>query len=197
MPGVIDVLVKNGRQIDAVNLAFAFELTDQFSPISLLKSYLSEAKKVPSSAKPGNTSPGASPQNDVNEKELTALKAVIKCIEDHKLDEQFPIDPLQKQVLEIEKAKADKKRATEVAKPQSKRPRANSGAHAPRLANVPTDKNFHGRMPDRYPQYAYDRTYSYAGPTDHHVPSYVGTATYNFSPNFFGNGYQYQTAYFH
>ncbi|KAK6145173.1 hypothetical protein DH2020_021993 [Rehmannia glutinosa] len=201
MPGVIDVLVKNGRQIDAVNLAFAFELTDQFSPISLLKSYLSEAKKVPSAAKPGNTSPGASTQNDVNEKELAALKAVIKCIEDHKLEQQFPVDPLQKQVLEIEKAKADKKRATEVAKPQSKRPRANAGPHAPRASNVAADKNFYGRMSERYPQYVYDRPYAYPGPKDHHVPSYVGPPpTYNFSPshgNFFGNAYQYQTAYLH
>ncbi|KAI3450147.1 hypothetical protein Pfo_006812 [Paulownia fortunei] len=200
MPGVIDVLIKNGRQIDAVNLAFAFELTDQFSPISLLKSYLSEAKKMPSAAKPGNVSPAASTQSDVNEKELTALKAVIKCIEDHKLEEQFPVDPLQKQVLEIEKAKADKKRATEVAKPQSKRPRANGVGHAPRVANVATDKNFHGRMTDRYPQYIYERPYAYPGPPDHHVPSFLGAPTYNFSPthgNFFGNAYQYQTAYLH
>ncbi|KAL0369891.1 UNVERIFIED_CONTAM: FRIGIDA-like protein 3 [Sesamum angustifolium] len=201
MPGVIDVLVKSGRQIDAVNLAFAFELTDQFSPISLLKSYLSEAKKVQSAAKPGNTSPATSAQSDVNEKELTALKAVIKCIEDHKLEEQFPVDPLQKQVLEIEKAKADKKRATEVAKPQSKRPRANGAAHAPRVANLVTDKNFYGRTTtERYPQYVYERPYAYVGPADHHVPSYVGPATYNFSPNhgnFFGNAYPYQTAYLH
>ncbi|KAK6163942.1 hypothetical protein DH2020_000806 [Rehmannia glutinosa] len=198
MPGVIDVLVKNGRQIDAVNLAFAFELTDQFSPISLLKSYLSEAKKVPSAAKPGNVSPAASTQSDVSEKELTALKAVIKCIEDHKLEDRFPVDPLQKQVLEIEKAKTDKKRATEVAKPQSKRPRANGIGHAPRVANVTTDKNFHGRMTERYPQYIYERPYAYPGPTDHHVPSFMSAPTYNFSPshgNFFGNAYQYQTAY--
>ncbi|KAG8388832.1 hypothetical protein BUALT_Bualt02G0166000 [Buddleja alternifolia] len=205
MPGVIDVLIKNGRQIDAVNLAFAFELTDRFSPTSLLKSYLSESKRISSAAKPGSTSPAASTQSDVNEKELTALKAVIKCIEDHNLDEQFPVDPLQKQVMEIEKAKADKKRATEVAKPQSKRPRANgvvhAHAHAQRVTNV--------RVTDRYPvpQYMYDnRPYAYpAGPTDHHhVPSFIGTpaptATYNFSPNhgnFFGNGYHYQTAYLH
>ncbi|KAL7081827.1 hypothetical protein ACP275_14G062800 [Erythranthe tilingii] len=211
MPGVIDVLVKNGRQIDAVNLAFAFELTEQFSPVSLLKSYLSEAKKVPSAAKPGSTSPGASAQSDVNEKELTALKAVIKCIEDHSLEIRFPVEPLQKQVLEIEKAKADKKRATEVAKPQSKRPRASGaggggGAHAPRAANVATDKNFYGggRMPERYPQYVYERpSYGYGGPAEHHhVQPYVGpAAVYNFSPNhqvnFFGNAYQYQTAYLH
>nr|GMC74040.1 FRIGIDA-like protein 3 [Ipomoea batatas] len=41
----------------------------------------------------------------INEKELNALKAVIKCIEDHKLDEQYPVDPLQKRVHHLEKAK--------------------------------------------------------------------------------------------
>ncbi|KZV25732.1 FRIGIDA-like protein isoform 1 [Dorcoceras hygrometricum] len=202
MPGVIDVLVKTGRQIDAVNLAFAFELTNQFSPISLLKSYLSEVKKVSTAAKPGNMSPTASTQTDANEKELAALKAVIKCIEDHKLEEQFPVDPLQKQVLEIEKAKADKKRATEVAKPQPKRPRANAAGYAPRVNNAAADKNFYGRMTDRYaaPPYIYERPYAYPGPNDHHVPTFLGTATYNFSHNhgnFFGNAYQYQPAYLH
>lgn len=59
LSGVIDVLVKNGRQIDAVNLAFAFELTEQFTPVSLLKSYLNEATKVSSPTKHGNTSPSA------------------------------------------------------------------------------------------------------------------------------------------
>lgn len=136
-------------------------------------------------------------QGDVNEKELGALKAVIKCIEDHKLEEHFPVGPLQNQVLDIEKTKADKKRATEVAKPQSKRPRA---GHAPRVANVAIDKNFHGRMSDRYPQYVYERPYAYTGPTDHHVPSFTGAASYNLSPNqgnFFVNAYHYQTAYLH
>lgn len=54
---MIEVLVNSGRQIDAVNLAFAFELTEQFSPVPLLKSYLKEARKMSSTVKPGNTSP--------------------------------------------------------------------------------------------------------------------------------------------
>nr|XP_016492636.1 PREDICTED: FRIGIDA-like protein 3 [Nicotiana tabacum]XP_016492641.1 PREDICTED: FRIGIDA-like protein 3 [Nicotiana tabacum] len=199
MPGVINVLVSNGRHIDAVNLAFAFELTDQFSPVSLLKSYLNEASKVSSPVKSGNASP--TPQNDVNEKQLTALKAVIKCIEEHKLDAQYPVDPLQKRVLQLEKEKADKKRATEVAKPQPKRPRANCvGNGAARVANVATDKNFYGsRMTDRYPHYMYDRPYAYPIPTDTHVPSFLGTP-YSLPPghgNFFGNGYHYQATYLH
>ncbi|KAG9154368.1 hypothetical protein Leryth_000806 [Lithospermum erythrorhizon] len=57
MPGVIDVLVNNGRHIDAVNLVIAFDLTKQFSPVSLLKSFLIEAKKVSSPLKAGNISP--------------------------------------------------------------------------------------------------------------------------------------------
>ncbi|KAK4375016.1 hypothetical protein RND71_005693 [Anisodus tanguticus] len=195
---VIDVLVSKGRYIDAVNLAFAFELTEQFSPVSLLKSYLNEASKSSSPVKSGNASPAV--QNDVNEKELAALKSVIKCIEDHKIQEQYPVDSLQKRILQLEKAKADKKRATEIVKPQTKRPRANSVANGPRVTNVATDKNFYARVTDRYPQYVYDRPYAYPVATDTHVPSFMGTTAYNVSPghvNFFGNGYHYQAAYLH
>lgn len=139
-------------------------------------------------------------QTEVNERELAALKAVIKCIEDHKLEEQYPIDPLQKQVLQLEKAKADRKRATEVAKPQPKRPRANGTGYVPRVTNVAAERNFYPRMTDRYPHYMYERPYAYTGPTDNHIPSLLGSATYNLSPahgNYFGNGYQYQAPYLH
>ncbi|KAL5562253.1 hypothetical protein UlMin_032000 [Ulmus minor] len=201
MPGVIKVLMNNGRQIDAVNLAFAFELTEQYSPVALLKSYLKEAKKASSPAKPGSTSPTATVQNEVNDRELTALKAVIKCIEEHKLEEQYAVDPLQKRVLLLEKAKADKKRVTEAAKPQPKRPRANNVGYVPRVANVAANKTFYSGVADnRYPQYMYERPYVYPGPNDNHCPSLLGSATYGMSPshaNYFANGYQYQTAYLH
>ncbi|KAG9149559.1 hypothetical protein Leryth_014334 [Lithospermum erythrorhizon] len=199
MPGVIGVLVNNGRQIDAVNLVIAFDLTEQFSPVSLLKSYLVEAKKVSSPLKAGNISSNI--QSDVNDKELTALKAVIKCIEDHKLEGQYPLEPLQKRILQLEKAKADKKRATEVSKPQSKRPRANGAGYGPqRPTNAATDKNFYSRMTDRYPQYVYERPYCYPGPVDNHMPSVMGTIAYSPAPghaNFFGNGFQYQAPFLH
>ncbi|KAK4338652.1 hypothetical protein RND71_043139 [Anisodus tanguticus] len=196
MPGVIDVLINNGRHIDAVNLAFAFELTQQFLPVSLLKSYLNEASKTSTPLNSGNASPIV--QNDVNEKELSALKAVLKCIEDHKLEEQYPVDPLQKRVLQLEKAKADKKKATEVAKPQSKRPRPNGVGNGPRVNNVVTE-NFYPRMTDRYPQPVYNRPYAYPGLTSTHVTSFMGAPAYNSPPghDFFGNGYHYQAPYLH
>ncbi|XP_022758826.1 FRIGIDA-like protein 3 [Durio zibethinus] len=199
MPGVIEVLVNNGRQIDAVNMAFAFDLTEQFSPVPLLKSYLKEARKASSPVKHGNASTSA--QIEVSERELTALKAVIKCIDEHNLEERYPVDPLQKRLLLLEKAKADKKRATEAAKPQPKRPRASGAGHGPRITNVAADKMFFPRVTDnRYLQYVYDRPYVYPGPPDNQGPSLLGSATYNFSPshgNYFGNGYQYQAPYLH
>ncbi|XP_020225842.1 FRIGIDA-like protein 3 [Cajanus cajan] len=198
MPGVIEVLVNSGRQIDAVNLAFAFDLIEQFSPIPLLKSYLKDARKASSPVKSVTSSPTA--QIEVNDRELIALKAVIKCIEDHKLDDQHPVDPLQKRVALLEKAKADKKRVTEATKPQPKRPRANGVGYGPRVTNIPSDKTSYARVADRYPQYVYDRSYMYPVPTDNHCPPLMGSATYNISPNpgnYFGNGYQYQATYLH
>ncbi|KAL2319405.1 hypothetical protein Fmac_028374 [Flemingia macrophylla] len=198
MPGVIEVLVNNGRQIDAVNLAFAFDLTEQFSPISLLKSYLKDARKASSPVKSVNSYPTM--QIEVNERELVALKAVIKCIEEHKLDELYPPDPLQKRLVQLEKAKADKKRETEAMKPQPKRPRANGAGYGPRVSNMPSDKTSYARVADRYQQYVYDRPYIYPAPTDNHCPPLMSTATYNISPchgNYFGNGYQYQATYLH
>ncbi|XP_028752673.1 FRIGIDA-like protein 3 [Neltuma alba] len=200
MPGVIEVLVNSGRQIDAVNLAFAFDLTEQFSPVPLLKSYLKDARKASSPVKSVNSSPTL--QVEVNERELTALKVVIKCIEEHKLEEQYPLDPLQKRVLQLEKAKADKKRVTETTKPQPKRPRANGVGYGPRVTNIaPADKISYARVADRYPQYVYDRPpYMYTGPTDNHCPPIMSSGAYNLSPNhgnYFGNGYQYQATYLH
>lgn len=171
--------------IDAVNLAFAFELTEQFPPALLLESYLVEARKVSSSVRSGNTSTA---QNDPSEKELNALKAVIKCIEDNKLENHYPPDPLHKRVTDLEKAKADKKRATEVAKPHSKRPRANAMGHGPRAQNTVSVHNFYAN--NRFPQYG--PTYTYAAAAPAHA--------YAVAPghgNFFGNGFQYQTAFLH
>lgn len=130
---------------------------------------------------------------------MTALKAVLKCIEDHKLEEHYPVDPLQKRVLQLEKAKADKKKATEVAKPQSKRPRPNGVGNGLRVNNVVMDKNFYPRMTESCPQSVYDRPYAHPGPTSNHVPLFMGAAVYNFSPghDFFGNGYHYQAPYLH
>ncbi|OIW01065.1 hypothetical protein TanjilG_14248 [Lupinus angustifolius] len=72
MPGVIKVLVDSGRHIDAVNLAFAFDLTEQFSPVPLLKSYLDDARKF-SHVKSVNSSPTAQIRNILDSFDIYVL----------------------------------------------------------------------------------------------------------------------------
>ncbi|KAJ1288310.1 hypothetical protein BS78_02G079400 [Paspalum vaginatum] len=193
---VIGVLVGSGRPIDAINLAYAFELTEQFDPVQLLKAYLRDVKKM-SPAKNVKMSPGA--QNEMNERELSALKAVIKCIEEHKLEEQYPVDPLQKRVLQLEKAKADKRRAVEAAKPQSKRPRANGSTFAPRAIGS-ADKSFYPATPERHPSGPYERQFMYSA--EAHLPPMMSSPSYTIQPahaSYYGSGYpvQYQVPYIH
>lgn len=69
-------------------------------------------------------------QNDATMKELAALKAVLKCIEEYQLESQYPSTPLQKRVVQLEKAKSDRKRAAVAVKAQTKRPRASNGTGA-------------------------------------------------------------------
>jgi hypothetical protein len=73
----------------------------------------------------------------VNKKEQSALRAVIKCVEDRKLEAEFPVDDLRKQLEELEKAKTEKKKAASSASsggssgPASKRIRASHGGPMP------------------------------------------------------------------
>lgn len=43
---LIQKLISKGKQLDAVNFAYAFEIVDKFPPVPLLKAYLKEAKKI-------------------------------------------------------------------------------------------------------------------------------------------------------
>ena len=152
MPDVVEKLISSGRQIEAVNFAHAFGLVDKFSPVPLLKAYLKDAKKVSQETlKSGNNSTAA--QNEATSKELSAVRAVIKCIEEHKLESQFS-ENLEKRVAQLEKAKADRKRSAVAVKSQTKRPRANgggAGAYVPPTSTVE-------RAPNAYAASAADRS---------------------------------------
>eukprot|EP00252_Welwitschia_mirabilis_P018971 TRINITY_DN4267_c0_g1_i1.p1 TRINITY_DN4267_c0_g1~~TRINITY_DN4267_c0_g1_i1.p1 ORF type:complete len:581 (+),score=122.00 TRINITY_DN4267_c0_g1_i1:196-1938(+) len=132
MPELVETLVKSGKQVEAVNFAYAFGLTENFPPVPLLKEFLKDAKKAcQASLKSGNNSTAA--QNEANTKELSAIRAVIRCIEKHKLESQYSPEPLQKRVAQLEKAKADRKRSAGAVKSQPKRPRANANVYAPQF----------------------------------------------------------------
>ncbi|XP_057485156.1 truncated FRIGIDA-like protein 1 [Actinidia eriantha] len=114
---VILKLISKGKQLLAVRFIFEFELTDKFPPVPLLKEYVMESKKFgKNDCKGGKSSLGL--QKEAITKEVHALKSVIKVIEEHKLESEYPKEKLVKRVETLEKLKSGRKQSE--ASPASK-----------------------------------------------------------------------------
>jgi hypothetical protein len=138
MPDMIEELISKGQQLDAVHFTYEVGLVNKFPPVPLLKAFLKDAKKAAASIMedPNNVGRAA---HLAGRKEQSALRAVIKCIEEYKLEVEFPPENLKKRLEQLEKVKVEKKRPATV--PANKRTRANNGgpmppAKAGRLANA-------------------------------------------------------------
>ncbi|WOL12638.1 hypothetical protein Cni_G21405 [Canna indica] len=172
IPDLVELLVSKGRQIDAVHFVHTFQLTDRFPPVPLLKAYLKESKDADET---NEATGGAIVQKDPAAKELGALRAVIKCIEEYKLQEEYPLDPLRKQVSQLEKAKADKKRIGDTAKFQPKRPRPSGGYPPPRRHTTsvvnwqrpPTAYDYRSAYAVGAERYPYNAPPAYDAPAPH------------------------------
>ncbi|CAL5359082.1 hypothetical protein CsSME_00049180 [Camellia sinensis var. sinensis] len=127
MKDIIDELVKNGKEIEAIYFVSESGLTEQFPPLALLRTCLRNCRKNANNiSKKGNF--GMAAVEEANNLELNATKAIIKCVEDHKLESQFGIDSLRKRVTQLEKIKAEKKKsATSTSKPSNKRAHGGGG----------------------------------------------------------------------
>ncbi|GAB4849023.1 hypothetical protein Ancab_003835 [Ancistrocladus abbreviatus] len=130
--GIIETLINWGKQIDAVHFIQSFELSEKYPPVPLLKTYLKDLRRN-SQGKGGSSGGANAMQIDCNALELVALKAVIGCIKEYKLEASYPLDPLQKRVLQLEKAKGDRKRTGDAGnKHQHQKKRFNGGFHGHR-----------------------------------------------------------------
>ncbi|MCO5596450.1 hypothetical protein L7F22_050513 [Adiantum nelumboides] len=130
VPDIIEGLIKDGKQIEAITFATEFGLLERFQPVPLLKAYLKDARKAVQNTLKGGNNTTAS-QNDANQKELSALKVVLKAINELKLEESYAPGQLERRVAQLEKAKADRKRSATSGKPQQmKRPRTNNSGAA-------------------------------------------------------------------
>lgn len=145
IPGIVETLIRSGRLIDAVHFNHAFQLSDTYASVPLLKSYLKELRRNCQGT--GN----AALQNDYNARELAAVRAVIECVEDYKLEDAYPLDPLYRRVAQLDKSsKGDKKRTTAettVKQPEQKRQRPSGGFSGPRARGYGGGRR--GRSPFR------------------------------------------------
>ncbi|TVU38130.1 hypothetical protein EJB05_11484 [Eragrostis curvula] len=119
IPGIIEELVKRHRQIDAIHFIQAFGLSETFPPAPLLKTYVEELKDSLENNLDANSSLS---KDDPKSKELLALRAVIKCIEEYKLQKECSLGPLQKRVSEL-KPKGEKRPSFDAGRTHAKKPR--------------------------------------------------------------------------
>ncbi|KAG9451993.1 hypothetical protein H6P81_004897 [Aristolochia fimbriata] len=175
MADIIEELIGKGQQVDAVHFTYEAGLVDKFPPVPLLKAFLKDSKKVATSILEDRNNTGRA-VHLAGRKEQSAIRAVIKCIEEYKLENEFSADGLRKRLEQLEKAKTEKKKP--VVTPANKRTRVSSGgpmppAKAGRLNNAyvssfPTPGHTYVRSPSSHSQYpsevspySYDRA---AGP---------------------------------
>ncbi|KAL9317440.1 hypothetical protein ACSQ67_013957 [Phaseolus vulgaris] len=170
MPDMIEELISKGQQLDAVHFTYEVGLVDKFPPVPLLKSFLKDAKKVAASILEDPNNAGRAAYLAAR-KEQSALRAVIKCIEEYKLEADFPPENLKKRLEQLEKVKTVKtEKRKPVAVPANKRTRASNSnggpmppAKAGRLTNAyvssfPAAPTFvrspsHGQYPAALPPY--------------------------------------------
>ncbi|XXG42679.1 hypothetical protein AAC387_Pa01g2899 [Persea americana] len=170
MADIIEELISKGQQVDAVHFTFEAGLVDKFPPVPLLKAFLKDSKKAATNILEDRNNSGRA-VHLAGRKEQSALRAIIKCIEEYKLESEFPPENLKKRLEQLEKSKVEKKRPA--AAPANKRTRASNGgpmppAKAGRLTNAyvssfPAAPTFvrspsnHAQYPAGVPAYAYDR----------------------------------------
>ncbi|KAL7177914.1 hypothetical protein ACSBR2_031136 [Camellia fascicularis] len=127
MPDMIEELISRGQQVDAVHFTFEVGLENKFPPVPLLRAFLKDAKKAATAILEDHNN--SSRVYLAARKEQSALRAVIKCIEEYKLEAEFPSEHLKKRLEQLEKTKSEKRKPSTV--PANKRTRANNGGPMP------------------------------------------------------------------
>ncbi|CAH2034786.1 unnamed protein product [Thlaspi arvense] len=130
--GLVQKFLHTGRLLVAIRFIYEFEMTDRFQPVDILKTSLKNSREAAKRVcAEGNYSVKA--QNEAIDKELNALRTVIKVVKEKNLESEFLQEKLEDCVRELEKQKAERRRDNTVnpQKPQqqlgNKRPRVAMG----------------------------------------------------------------------
>ncbi|XP_073525752.1 uncharacterized protein [Phyllobates terribilis] len=166
MPEMIEELISRGQQVDAVHFTHEAGLVDKYPLVPLLKSFLDDAKKAAALIleHPSNSGKAA---YLATRKEQSAIRAVLKCIEEYKLEAEFPPENLKKRLDELDKSKVERKKSIQI--PANKRTRiCNNGRHA----NNTYVSSFPATATTFIPS---PPVYSNQSPTYHYSPEIVGS----------------------
>ncbi|CAK7336889.1 unnamed protein product [Dovyalis caffra] len=119
---IIERMLKKGMKVEAVDVACIFGMEDKFSVQKLLFLIVQESKEpLKGRKREANNSPAI--EKEAKEKQLIALKSVVKFLEEHQLDptEVLPGCQLEEKIIELEKDIANLNKKIN-KQPLSKRP---------------------------------------------------------------------------
>ncbi|CAH8382252.1 unnamed protein product [Eruca vesicaria subsp. sativa] len=126
--GLVQKLLHTGRLLPAITFIYDFEMTDRFRPVNVLKNSLFNSREAAKRvcAEGGNT---LKAQNEATDKELSALRLVIKVVKERNLEFEFFEENLEECVQELENLRAQRRQAPKLASPANpqKRPRVATG----------------------------------------------------------------------
>ncbi|KAK4478097.1 hypothetical protein RD792_017362 [Penstemon davidsonii] len=211
MPDMIEELIGRGQQVDAVHFTYEAGLADKFPPVPLLRAFLKDAKKAATSMLEDANNSGRA-AHMAGKKEQSAIRAVLRCIEEYKLEAEFPPESLKKRLEQLEKVKIEKKKP--VASPAAKRTRASNGGPMPPakagrstnayVSSFPSPPTYirspsHTQYPSPVPAYPAGYGIGNRSPQYAYSPEAYPVSPVNYSPyggysN--GMGHAYQQAYY-
>ncbi|VVA93250.1 unnamed protein product [Arabis nemorensis] len=119
---LIQKFLHTGRLLVAIRFIYEFEMTGKFKPVLILKTSLKNSREAAKRVcAEGNYSLKA--QNEATDKELSALRLVIKVVKERNLESEFLQEKLEECVRELEDQKAQRRKcATKLASPASANP---------------------------------------------------------------------------
>ncbi|GAB2217990.1 hypothetical protein Drorol1_Dr00001205 [Drosera rotundifolia] len=109
MEGVIEELMNKNKEIEAVYFAASCGLTKKFPPVTLLNSYLRRSKTDATNILTNGKNSVAAVEESDN-LELQSLRTVIKCVEENKIEHEYPrLKNLRIRLVKLEKDRSKKR----------------------------------------------------------------------------------------
>ncbi|XP_055825774.1 protein FRIGIDA-like [Solanum dulcamara] len=101
---IVEGMVNQKMEIEAVDIAYTFGIEDRFNPQKLVTSFLRESKE-PLKKMKGKSQGSLAAVNEAKKKHLTALRSVIKCSKRHSIDlsKLLPGWQINEQIMSLEK----------------------------------------------------------------------------------------------
>ncbi|XP_057791490.1 protein FRIGIDA [Salvia miltiorrhiza] len=119
---IIEEMVKNKMEVDAVDIVYTFGLEERFNPHTILISFLRESKETWKKPKKGSQGSPAT-LNEANKKQLATLKSISRCLERHNIDpaKLLPGWQINEKIVTLEKDIIDFDRKSVIDKASLKR----------------------------------------------------------------------------